>query len=340
MPNIVGINNSGRGFIMLSNDLADSLCKIDLSSREFRVFLAIFRLTTGWNVEAKRLSADDIANKTNLAANAVSKCISSLLERKVIYRVGGARGDIGICSPNEWDFVVDKSAKTSVRKKAQSAEIVPLGRSLNVPETAQTAENGTLKENAECAENGSYHLYTNKPLVNIPTEYITAPQGAKTPAVTFDGTCFAVDAALLDKWAVAYPSVDIPAELARAEAWAMANRPKKNWQRFLANWISGAAKRGGELDESGVNVAGVIKLYHQACPNFAPVTVESDRTLRSMIVERWRESEQHQSSAFWIGFFEKAARRNQVFYRGQNVVPRLEALVSRAVFREIAEAGV
>ncbi len=40
----------------------------------------------------------------------------------------------------------------------------------------------------------------------------------------------------------------------------------------------------------------------------------------------------------WLPFFEKANNRNQVFYRGQNVVPRLEALVSRAVFREISEA--
>jgi len=67
--------------------------------------------------------------------------------------------------------------------------------------------------------------------------------------------------------------------------------------------------------------------------------VKTDKALRSMIVERWNESEAHQSGkGFWLPFFEKANNRSQVFYRGQNVVPRLEALVSRAVFREISEA--
>lgn len=183
MANILELNNCGRGFIKLSNDLADALCKIDLSSREFRVFLAIFRLTAGWNVEAKRLSAEAIATKTHLSANAVSKCISSLLSRRVIFREGGARGDIGICAPNEWVFVVEKAAKTSVPNTAQSAEIVPLGRSLNVPETAQTAENGTLKPDGECAKNGRLHLYTdNKPLVNLPTVDITCPHAENLPA--------------------------------------------------------------------------------------------------------------------------------------------------------------
>jgi hypothetical protein len=67
--------------------------------------------------------------------------------------------------------------------------------------------------------------------------------------------------------------------------------------------------------------------------------VAADKALRSMIVERWNESPDHQSGKdFWLPFFRKANNRAQVFYRGSNVVPRLEALVNRAVFREISEA--
>jgi hypothetical protein len=59
-----------------------------------------------------------------------------------------------------------------------------------------------------------------------------------------------------------------------------------------------------------------------------------------MIAERWNESSAHQSGqGFWLGFFQKANNRSQVFFRGANVTPRLEALVSRAVFREISEAA-
>lgn len=84
----------------------------------------------------------------------------------------------------------------------------------------------------------------------------------------------------------------------------------------------------------------IIGLYHKICPNHPKVTVTCDETLRAMITERWNESEaQQDGNGFWVPFFRKAARRNQVFYRGQNVQPRLESLMSRAVFREIAEAS-
>ena len=108
----------------------------------------------------------------------------------------------------------------------------------------------------------------------------------------------------------------------------------------MVKWLGNAhRKAAGTVNEAGVPVDQIIDLYHRVCPNLAAVTVKTDKALRSMIVERWNESEAHQSGkGFWLPFFEKANNRSQVFYRGQNVVPRLEALVSRAVFREISEA--
>lgn len=96
----------------------------------------------------------------------------------------------------------------------------------------------------------------------------------------------------------------------------------------------------GLIDQdTDVPVDKIIDLYHRVCPNLPPVSVTTDPTLRSMIAERWNESPDQQSGdGFWVPFFIKANSRAQVFYRGQNIVPRLEALVSRAVFREIAEA--
>jgi hypothetical protein len=40
-------------------------------------------------------------------------------------------------------------------------------------------------------------------------------------------------------WALAYPAVDLDAELAKARAWVLANpkNRKSNWRRFLANWF-------------------------------------------------------------------------------------------------------
>lgn len=124
----------------------------------------------------------------------------------------------------------------------------------------------------------------------------------------------------------------------------------KDGGRFVPHaptWLNGSrwedevgeAAEAGAPADSEAPVDRIIDLYHRACPNLTPVSVKTDKTLRAMIEERWSESPEHQSGDdFWVPFFLKANNRNQVYYRGQNIAPRLEALVSRAVFREIAEA--
>lgn len=179
---------------------------------------------------------------------------------------------------------------------------------------------------------------SNTKIFNNTKRELNAVAPSNSPQVQFNGLDFIVTEAVLQKWAKAFPGVNIDLEIERASVWAAGNAPKKDWNRFLSNWLS--RKSGASVDETGVPVDQVIALYHQICPNLPAVTVPSDKVLRSMIVERWNESPDHQSGqVFWLPFFQKANNRNQVFFRGQNVAPRLEALVSRAVFREISEAS-
>lgn len=328
MSNVISLKSAG-GFTRMENDLMEALATVDLPARELRVVMAIARQTIGYQVEAKRLSADDLGKHTNMRRDVTSKAISHLLERRIIFRVGGSRGDIGISPINEWVFYEEKKTVLSETKSSHSAQIVSLSTKSSETKTATS------------------HLYTKKePLVTVPTEQITAPQGAE-PAqseaklVVFTGEDFEVDATLITKWAEAYAPIDVEAEIKRAAAWASGSKPKKDWRRFLVNWLGREFKRNPNgASEAGVPVDKIIDLYHKVCPSLPVVTVAGDRVLRSMIAERWNESPDHQSGqGFWLGFFQKANNRNQVFFRGQNVQPRLEALVSRAVFREIAEAA-
>lgn len=99
-----------------------------------------------------------------------------------------------------------------------------------------------------------------------------------------------------------------------------------------------AAKSSTTLvDETGIPVDKVVGLYHKVCPNLPKVAVRTDLTLRSLIVERWKESKAHQNSGFWKAIFDKANLPSDVFYRGSRVVPRLEVICSRAVFRQLEE---
>lgn len=334
MTNIVHIDKS-RGFTRMDNALMESLATVDLPARDLRVLMAIARQTIGYQLDTKRLTADEIGKLTNMRRDVTSKSISHLLERRIIYRVGGSRGDIGISPVSEWLFYEENPSRLTETKTSHSAQIVSLRSDVSETKSATSL------------------LYTKKePLVTVSTKQITAPQGAEPtqpeikiekPAslVSFNGEDFEVDATLITKWAEAYSPIDVEAEIKRAAAWASGSKPKKDWRRFLVNWLGREFKKNPSgASEAGVPVDKIIDLYHKVCPNLPAVTVASDRVLRSMIAERWNESPLHQSGqGFWLTFFQKANNRSQVFFRGANVAPRLESLVSRAVFREVSEAA-
>jgi hypothetical protein len=52
----------------------------------------------------------------------------------------------------------------------------------------------------------------------------------------------------VSRWCDAYPALEIEVELAKAAAWLQANpaKRKKNYQRFLVNWLGRAQERGGD----------------------------------------------------------------------------------------------
>lgn len=329
MSSVVPLKSTG-GFTRMENSLMEALAAVHLSPAEFKTLHAIARLTIGYHQPERRITADEIAKWINIRTQHVSSAISNLLARRVLYRVGGSRGDIGICDPSEWIFEEPKKKSLSERKSVVS--------------TDSSSMNNVTKLQISV---GSHPYRKEIPLLTLPTEEINPPQGAALPTVeaaplvSFDGEDFTVDTTLITKWAEAYAPIDVEAEIKRAAAWASANRPKKDWRRFLVKWLGNQLKRNPQgTSEAGVPVDQIIALYHRVCPNLAPVTVPSDKVLRSMIAERWNESPSHQSGqGFWLNFFQKANNRSQVFFRGANVTPRLEALVSRAVFREVSEAA-
>jgi hypothetical protein len=82
------------------------------------------------------------------------------------------------------------------------------------------------------------------------------PAAAKLAPVewTADGGWSGITAADRAEWAAAYPGAVLDQELARATAWLHANPTKagrRNWRRFLLNWLSRSHDRGGTNREPG-----------------------------------------------------------------------------------------
>lgn len=135
MTNIVNFDKS-RGFTRMDNALMESIATVDLPARDFRVLMAIARQTIGFQVDTKRITADEIGKLTNMRRDVTSKAISHLLERRIIYRVGGSRGDIGISPVVEWSFYDEKQNRLTETKQSHSAQIVSLRNASSETKTA------------------------------------------------------------------------------------------------------------------------------------------------------------------------------------------------------------
>ena len=73
---------------------------------------------------------------------------------------------------------------------------------------------------------------------------------ASTPKVVFANAVFEVPSSLLEEWQKAYPAVDVPGEIRRAHAWAVANpkNRKSNWAKFLVNWLKRTQDRAPRVE--------------------------------------------------------------------------------------------
>lgn len=253
MPNIVPIHNP-RGFTRMDNNLMESLSTVDLPARELRVVMAIARQTIGFQMETRRLTADDLGKLTNMRRDVTSKAISHLLERKIIYRVGGSRGEIGISPTREWSFYKEKTVNLTETKSSHSAQIVSMR-----PAASET-------KTATCL------LYTKKePLLTLSSKEINPPQEQLAPSKTDRKKPFgkiqmlannpnAIPEQLLADWlalrktkrAATTETVwdSLNAELVKCQVEhgidvksAMTEALSAGWQGFKAEWI---AKRCAE----------------------------------------------------------------------------------------------
>lgn len=160
MTNIFQIDKS-RGFTRMDNMLMDGLMAIDLSAREMKIVLYVAKATLNFSEGAQRIPATAIAKATHIHPDTVSKAVSGLLRRRVLYREGGARGDIGLCDPKEWNYVNEPKQT----KSSDSAQVVRIGSAAK-----QTKTDDSL-------------LYSKKePLLTLPSEEINYPQEQPEPA--------------------------------------------------------------------------------------------------------------------------------------------------------------
>ena len=224
MNNVIQIGNTQRGFTRMDNSIMDALAAVHLSPSEFKTLHAIARLVIGYNLQERRITAEEVAKRTNILPAHASRAISTLLARRILYRVGGSRGDIGICDPSEWIF---QEPKKKASTQQESVEITKIGSSDKVAKLPISIDS---------------HLYRKESNSTLPSEERGAPS-AQLPGVAKPERKRA--ARLPDDWS-------IPTEWM---TWALTDRPEFTQQDVLRTseifadyWRAKSGKDATKLD--------------------------------------------------------------------------------------------
>ncbi|HGJ5883850.1 replication protein, partial [Arsenophonus sp.] len=103
-----------NGYTRIANELLEAITGSNLTKRQFKVILAIVRLTYGWQKKQDRISNSQLAEITNLPVKRVSETRVQLIEMNIVSSKGKL---IGINKNiNEWKIPQNegKSLETGV----------------------------------------------------------------------------------------------------------------------------------------------------------------------------------------------------------------------------------
>lgn len=75
-----------NGYTKIANELLDAIIKVKLSDAEYRIFLCILRFSYGFNQKEAKLSLSRIRNLTGLPERTVSRAVSKLKKKNMIFQ--------------------------------------------------------------------------------------------------------------------------------------------------------------------------------------------------------------------------------------------------------------
>lgn len=154
-----------EGFTRLANTLLEAICRVDLTARQMRVFMAVVRKTYGFQKKTDRMAAEQLVDIMSYEGNAthIHADIRALKERKLIIEEGKRIGPNPALS--EWIF--NKPTQKQTNRK----------RSLNKPESVtEQTENGSFLD-----RNQSPQKKEEKPKENINKSIVGKPDEPSIP---------------------------------------------------------------------------------------------------------------------------------------------------------------
>jgi len=93
-----------HGHTRIANALLEALMRASLGGGEFRVLLAIVRLTYGWRMKAAPITARQVARATGLSLRHAKRSLSALIDAGILLRQKSGRRNILGLNKRYWQW--------------------------------------------------------------------------------------------------------------------------------------------------------------------------------------------------------------------------------------------
>lgn len=230
------------GHIRIANELFDVVWQMPFSHRQHKVIFAIIRKTYGFGKKEDDMSASQIGDYCRLSRENVTRTLSELEKMGVINKRPGVYGSVvGLNKDySKWRL---GSVKTTQECQNDTSVDSTQGVSNQTDTSVKTTQVDSVKtthtkdnlpkdnKQKNCTEELSLSMQDDPreptPIANLPL---------------VDGSEHAVYESQAREWSLAYPAVDVHAELARMRVWLAANPRKRKTKRgvnaFVVSWLS------------------------------------------------------------------------------------------------------
>ncbi len=84
-----------NGYTPIAHPILEALARHVISPDEWRILMVIFRKTYGWSRKEDSISLSQFSEMTEIPRNHISRVISKLISRNIIYRVAPIQGTYG-----------------------------------------------------------------------------------------------------------------------------------------------------------------------------------------------------------------------------------------------------
>ena len=228
-----------NGYVKIANELMEAFARFRISGEARQVLDVILRKTYGFNKKEDAISLSQFTLATGLKKPNICRAIQKLVTMSIIIK-----NDNDTIST--YRFIKDYSlwkplSKKIISEKSLSKKIMGVIKNdnLSLSKMIHTKETSTKETSTK------EKRYSSEPKNDSELSAISNNSGKPTiqkQSITYSDEKhgFIIPSEFWDIWVEAYQLVDVVQEVDRAAAWVMSNptQKKKNWARFLNNWLT------------------------------------------------------------------------------------------------------